>query len=198
MVRSQKFVIGMGAVLALAGVYFVAMGAPIVEVERGWTQVIAGATFIGAGVVTIAIGALIGAVSQLGVAADVVSPVRPDEVEFRPDKGDAPPEVVAGAGEAAKPDEDERPGAWIDEALAERTAKLSVDDEPSAAERVPPRSTASGEKVVARYALSGVDYTLYANGVIEGLGPDGPMRFTSIEQLRAHLARGGRELPDAS
>ena len=71
-------VVAFGAVLGLAGAYAMVEGYGIIEVERGWAAVIAGAVVMGTGCVIAAIGLLIGVVEQLrldllnGATSDVL------------------------------------------------------------------------------------------------------------------------------
>ncbi len=58
-------VLAVGALLALSGLLFIWQGADIIQIERGWASVIAGSVALAGGVVTMAIGALIGTVERL-------------------------------------------------------------------------------------------------------------------------------------
>jgi hypothetical protein len=58
-------VIALGALLSLCGALAIAWGYPIVQVERGWALVIAGAMAFSCGIVTIALGLILRRLSKL-------------------------------------------------------------------------------------------------------------------------------------
>lgn len=64
-----------GAVLALGGAYGMWSGWDQIQLERGWSQFIAGATALSAGVVTMALGAVVAALGRLAAPRDAASPV---------------------------------------------------------------------------------------------------------------------------
>jgi len=99
-------VAGAGVLLSMAGIYGLVTGASIIQVERGWASFIAGAVAISAGVITLALAALMGRIEQLVVAwtgasvarADAHQPT--DEPEpFRP----APPIFAPVVSEKPEP-----------------------------------------------------------------------------------------------
>ena len=223
---TRAFVVALGALLALSGLFLMWQGWDIVQVERGWTQVIAGASFVGSGVVTIAIGLLIGALRGQGAAqlrqeasprerkpvarptADI-EPVKPiEEQEKAPDtkhvaaiQDDAPPMPAEIFEAPREPDHSEHPGAWINEALAtvkrQDGAEASEASAPGSEGAVDARSEVEahdgdGPKIVGRYTIGGVHYTLHDNGAIEGRTPSGIVRFASLEELRAHIETESR------
>ncbi len=53
------FVSALGVALALAGAAAIVFGAPYIQLEWGWTEVIAGTTALSAGIVTLALGAVL-------------------------------------------------------------------------------------------------------------------------------------------
>ena len=84
-------VAGAGVLLSIAGLYGLVTGASIIQVERGWASFIAGAVALSAGVITLALAALMGRIEQLVVAwtgasfARADAQQREDEPEpFRP------------------------------------------------------------------------------------------------------------------
>ena len=107
------------------------------------------------------------------------------------------PEAVEAPVEAARP---EHPGSWINEALAEAkrhdgvetvvetemTSTTIVDGAPVVDE------TVADHTIVGRYTIGGVNYTLHDNGMIEGVGPNGLVRFASLDELRAHIETESR------
>jgi hypothetical protein len=86
-------VAGAGVLLSMAGLYGLVTGASIIQVERGWASFIAGAVALSAGVITLALAALMGRIEQLVIAwtgasfarADAQQQQRDEEPEpFRP------------------------------------------------------------------------------------------------------------------
>ena len=67
---------------------------------------------------------------------------------------------------------------WPSDSKAERSAE-TPPPEPK-----PPEILKSG-------VIDGMAYTLYTDGSIEAQLPQGTLRFTSIDDLRAHLENGG-------
>ncbi len=61
-------VAGAGVLLSIAGLYGLVTGASIIQVERGWASFIAGAVALSAGVITLALAAVMGRMEQLVVA----------------------------------------------------------------------------------------------------------------------------------
>lgn len=61
-------VAGAGALLSIAGLYGLVTGASIIQVERGWATFIAGAVAVSAGVITLAIAALMARMERLVAA----------------------------------------------------------------------------------------------------------------------------------
>jgi hypothetical protein len=75
----------------------------------------------------------------------------------------------------------------VDIAPSRRDATLSP---PLEADRLSsPAQSASAATVVKSGTVDGMAYSLYSDGSIEAQMAEGMMRFTSIEQLRAHLDR---------
>jgi hypothetical protein len=71
-------VAGAGVLLSMAGIYGLVTGASIIQVERGWASFIAGAVALSAGVITLALAALMGRIEQLVVAWTGASFARAD------------------------------------------------------------------------------------------------------------------------
>ena len=101
------FVSALGVALALAGAAAIASGVPYIQLEWGWTEVIAGTTALSAGIVTLAIGAVLfalrglrrvlDAVAAAGVPAGTAIPTVLPFPDADPDSGAAP----AGNGGAS-------------------------------------------------------------------------------------------------
>ena len=181
---SRTFVIAMGLVLGLAGAYAIWLGYPIIEVERGWAQVIGGAAALSGGVVTLAIGLLIGAVDRLRRALPIAPPA---------------PAVAAYAPEPADP----APVEWVDRDEAtdshsvdtfERAVRGAMDEARASGEAAPASAVAienAPARVLGRYAFGGDHYTLYEDGSIEAETEEGVTRFASLDELRRTLGDKG-------
>jgi hypothetical protein len=80
------FVSALGVALALAGAAAIVSGAPYIQLEWGWTEVIAGTTALSAGIVTLALGAVLFSLRGLrrivaaGAAASLPAAVLVDTV----------------------------------------------------------------------------------------------------------------------
>lgn len=90
--------VAVGALMSVLGLYGIVTGARIVQVEAGWTSVIAGSMLFVGGVLTIALGFVLRALVQLKAglhvqpAAPVVEPSgMPLAAPSAPDFGDEPP-----------------------------------------------------------------------------------------------------------
>ncbi len=220
---TKLIVIALGVVLVAAGGAFAVQGYGIVEVERGWAAVIAGATAMSAGFVVIAIGALIGAVDRLRrdtqatprpiaraarrnepppaqtppaveapemiiprAAEAVIAPVAAPEPTAAPavsEPPQEPPQIGAPAPEPA--------GDWIEQALTRIEPGAEAPRSPLSPGKSDPKPAASAF-VVGRYTFGGANYALYNDGSIEAETPNGPRRFASLAELRAHLSDIGK------
>ncbi len=58
-------IFALGVALALGGAASIVSGVPYIRIEFGWTEVIAGTTALSAGIVTVALGAVLGALRRL-------------------------------------------------------------------------------------------------------------------------------------
>jgi len=58
-------------------------------------------------------------------------------------------------------------------------------------EDTPPQPERKSPEILKSGVIDGMAYTLYTDGSIEAQLPQGTLRFTSIDDLRAHLERGG-------
>lgn len=204
---SKFTAIALGGILVVAGAVSMISGWDIVQVERGWTMVISGATALSAGVVTIAIGLLIGAVQ--GLRADAPARAQPSVAKASslkappapPAESPKPPaEIEAPPASSADIRSGRQSAAWIDEELARANAEPAFEFEPppdvappadAEASRSRPLANATAEKrppaPVGRYAFGGASYVLYDDGSIETETADGARRFASLAELRAHI-----------
>jgi hypothetical protein len=90
-------VIALGVVMALAGGYLLNYGYAIVQVERGWSSVIAGSVFLAGGLTIVCIGLLIRTVGRLGRLANTL----PAAASAEPTLRHEPEEPASMAASAA-------------------------------------------------------------------------------------------------
>lgn len=143
-------VLGVGAVMVLAGAGEIYYGSGFLEIERGWSTFIAGTVLLTGGLLTMALGLAMrslgevkGALLQLGggglaplalrAAPDIAIPAREPPVALRP----ADPALVIAAGGPALQIEPHF-GAAIPPTDVEETPPLRLRDEPEAAPHVAP------------------------------------------------------------
>ena len=113
-------VLALGAVLAVGGLISIWQGSDIIQIERGWTQVIAGTVALAGGVVTLALYALIAKVEEIAA-------------KFQHSGAGVPPqsagrEVVAEAPAAARlvPPEDHVTATEIAPAIGSEPAPVAM------------------------------------------------------------------------
>lgn len=197
------FVLGIG--LAAGGGLSIVHGYPYVQIEFGWTQVIAGSMGLAGGIITIALGAVLLSLSRLrqaiergsgGMAApqsvpSIESSVAEQEPRAIPaampasvEAGQHRPASAPSATETAKP---RRPRSWrpaepvSGEALPQphefaTAAASSLDQQPGTT------------TVLGRYQSSGSSYSLFNDGTIEVESEAGKRRFGSMGELKTFLA----------
>ncbi len=128
MVREYKMralVFILSAALMLGGAISVIGGWDIIQIERGWTQVIAGTTAFAAGVITLALGSIL---RQLEISA-VVSLQQPAQ-ESAQESAQMPNQVPAEAPFAAAPAAKFAEPAIVEPVKAEFPFEAPVVDEP--------------------------------------------------------------------
>ncbi len=159
------------AILALLllglGAWAGTMALDLLPTELGLFYAIAAALAGCSGIITLAIAALIRAVEALG----------------RRLRSEASPAYEAPVARA--------------EPAYEPTAEPMAAPEPQAPESHAPETQAlqppahSAPAPVGRYAANGVDYTIFADGTIEANTAEGLLRYGSMSELRAAMARNG-------
>ena len=151
------FVSALGVALALAGAAAIASGVPYIQLEWGWTEVIAGTTALSAGIVTLAIGAVLFALRGLrrvldaaaGVPAGTAIPTVLPFPDADPDTGAAP--ARNGGASSAMPEPAAPP-------VKRRWGRLTSKLRASPGEGASPDEGADGPSVApgGRMAATGV------------------------------------------
>ncbi len=196
---SRWGVTALGVVLAVCGVVAMAGGWDIIQVERGWSLFIGGATALAGGAVVIALGQVVSRLDEILVATQLrhtgeKSPApsapaakpQPKDPEQRlkqpwPPAPPAPTPTLAQtppapqAPPAAAPAAPPAPSATE----PEREAEAPAADEPSGAE---PRE-------VDRYESGDITYVMFSDGAVEVRTSNGAQRFASLAELRAQAAQ---------
>ena len=194
-----------GGLLTLLGVYWLLAGWEHIQIERGWSQFIAGAMLLSGGVVTMAIGRLIRllvqqsrsvapgqpAVREPAKPSAARSAVRPPE----PEKRSRPPEPVAPVAASASVETSAVDAANSWSAPTHQTMKPpppvrgSAPASHAVAEDLfpEPQQMRSAEPVeVDHYTAGEATYVMYSDGSVEVRTPDGAQRYESLEALRAN------------
>lgn len=168
----------MSVVLSLLGLAMIAMGgaamvfgAQIIQVEKGWTMVIAGSVGATGGALLLGVAL---AIHRLGRVASQL-------VAFAASLDQVAALATANVGMAAPPDD-----------LAPSAASFAAPQEPAMAEAPPgPYDAPPAPSVVGRYTSGGNAYVMFADGSVQADTPSGQHRFRSLDELRAFVAAGG-------
>lgn len=207
-------VIATGGLLALLGGYWLVAGWEHVQIERGWSQFIAGAVALSGGVITISIGRLI---QLLASQPPVVAPAQTSAAR---EAGKSP--SARSAATAPETSRRIRPSAQPTFAQpvvgnVAVSSESSVPREPSPPANIEPsrgrgrfpqedvamsetapvpvaedwRATSNHTNVeepaeVDRYSAGDSTYVMYADGSVEVRTPEGVRRYESLDALRAN------------
>lgn len=140
----------------------VVFGAPIIQIERGYTMVLAGTMGVCSGILLLAVSL---AAQRLGRAAQELVRIR-DRLH-RMEMPNSPPTLVA------MPSAPPQPPAFPSPPLG---GGYGSPGEAS---------------VVGQYASGGNSYVMYSDGSVHADTPTGKHRFRSLDELRAFVAAGG-------
>jgi hypothetical protein len=146
----QKWVVlALGAVLAVGGLVSIWQGSDIIQIERGWTQVIAGTVALAGGVVTLALYAVIAQLEQLAAGG----------LALRPQAEAAPEQVPETAVETAVAAASEPPSAPVFARETAKAAPLASVAEAPALEPLPePAVSESTEPAEGLAAVRGLRF----------------------------------------
>lgn len=159
------------AMIAMGGTAMV-FGAQIIQVEKGWTMVIAGSVGATGGAVLLGVAL---ATRRLGRIASQL-------LAFAASLDQVAALATANVGAAPPPPAD----------LAEPMAALAAPQEPVVLEAPPgPYDTPPSASIVGRYSSGGNAYVMFADGSVQADTPSGRHRFRSLDELRAFVAGGG-------
>jgi len=195
---SRWGVTALGVALVVCGVAAMAGGWDIIQVERGWSLFIGGATALAGGAVVIALGQVVFRLDEILVAAQLLrtgekSPApsapaakpQPKEAEQRSRQSppQAPPASTPTPTLAQTPPAQQAPLPAAPPAPPakepEQEAEAPAAVEPSGAE---PRE-------VDRYESGEITYVMFSDGAVEVRTSNGAQRFASLAELRAQAAQ---------
>jgi hypothetical protein len=187
---SRWGVSALGVALAVGGVVAMAGGWDIIQVERGWSLFIGGATALAGGAVVIALGQVVFRLDEILVAAQLrgagekspapsVPAAKPQPKEAEQRSRQPPPQ----APPAPTPPAQQAPSA------AAPTA--SPVTEPEREAEAPAADAASGAEPqeVDRYQSGEITYVMFSDGAVEVRTSNGAQRFASLAELRAQAAQ---------
>jgi hypothetical protein len=195
---SRWGVSALGVVLAAGGVVAMVSGWDIIQVERGWSLFIGGATALAGGAVVIALGQVVFRLDEMLEATQLrhtgeKSPApsapaakpQPKELDqrSRQPSPQAPPAATPTPALAQTPPAQQAPPAAAPTASpateSEREAEAPAPEEPSGAEA----------QEVDRYQSGEITYVMFSDGAVEVRTSNGAQRFASLAELRAQAAQ---------
>jgi hypothetical protein len=195
---SKWGVTALGGVLAVCGVVAMVGGWDIIQVERGWSLFIGGATALTGGAVVIALGQVVFRLDEILAATQMrragerslapsapAAKPQPKDPEQRskqpwPPAPPAPTPTLAQTPLAQQAPLATVPAAPLTtETDSEREAEAPAADESSGAE----------PQEVDRYESGDITYVMFSDGAVEVRTSNGAQRFASLAELRAQAAQ---------
>jgi hypothetical protein len=164
-------VTALGLALAAGGVYAMSTGWDMILLERGWSLFIAGSVAVSGGIVTVALGAVIGQIARLSSKMTVAAA---QDATLAPASGLSEPDLQPTT-ESYGDDPAARFGEEPD-LVSERMDVASNGD--ASAETQPSE--------VDRYTAAGATYVMMSDGSVEVHSASGTQRYPSLAALRAN------------
>ncbi len=192
---SRWGVTALGVALVICGVAAMAGGWDIIQVERGWSLFIGGATALAGGAVVIALGQVVVRLDEIIVAAQLrrtgeKSPApsapaakpQPKEAEQRSRQPPPPPPA---------PTPPLAPTPAVQQAPLAAAPPAPPPKEPEQEAEAPAADPASGAepREVDRYESGDITYVMFSDGAVEVRTSNGAQRFASLAELRAQAAQ---------
>jgi len=204
----------LGLALGLGGAAAMLRGWDIVQVERGWSQFIAGAVALSGGAVVLALAEVVSRLDRLlaaGLDAKATSAAQASVLAVAPPPAKAaaaapPPPVKKAAAAPPPPPEPKSPPLAEAKASPEPVHESIAEPKPAkpsssaplpppaplrvGREEAPPSQPPQAEEPheIERYQAGGLTYVMYSDGSVELRSEAGGQRFASLEELRAVLA----------
>ncbi len=167
----------LGLLLLVWGAAAMWSGWDMIQIERGWSLFIGGASAVAGGAVAFALGVVIGRLDRLIAAATPSQ--KPVEAEPpAPPESKAPEPNTAEVDSAERKDGDSgRPVVEAPEAWAPAANAAEPEAEPDLVE-------------VDRYELGETTYVMFSDGAVEVRTAAGARRYASLAELRARAGEG--------
>ncbi len=199
----------LGVALALGGAYSLWNGVSYIRLDWGQAETVAGTVALSAGIVTLALGAVL--FTLRGMARDVAaraaarpSGVGMEALTWGEDDAPAPRPLLSrvtsrlatvGVPKAREVEPELAAPAPTGSAARPTPAPESLP-EPSPVEtpgipREPGPTPMEAPTVVGRYEANGASYVLFSDGTIEVETDSGTHRFSSMTELKDHIERQG-------
>ncbi len=172
-------VIFFGLLLALGGIYGLWAGWDLIQLERGWSQFIAGSVALSGGVITIALGRILSVLASHKTLpqALVDKPIASEDAIKPLDSSGGLKVEASSARTAPKPLSPDRQNS------PPPSTKLAPAPETIAQ---PQTASIQGElEEVDRYSAGDSTYIMFSDGSVEVRKPTGSQRFPSLAALRA-------------
>jgi hypothetical protein len=198
---SRWGVTALGVALAVCGVAAISRGWDIIQVERGWSLFIGGATALAGGAVVIALGQVLVRLDEILVAAQLrraaeKSPA-PSAPAAKPQPKEAeqrwrqPPPQAPPAPTPTPPLVQTPPAQQAPLAVAPSAPPLPPAREPEQEAEAPAAEVASAAepREVDRYESGDITYVMFSDGAVEVRTSNGAQRFASLAELRAQAAQ---------
>jgi hypothetical protein len=172
-------VIFLGILLALGGAYGLWAGWDLIQLERGWSQFIAGSVALSGGVMTIALGRIL----------TVLTSLKPLPL-MSTDRQIASQEAITPLASASAGSKIEAAGARTAHQILssdrQDTLLASTKPTPPPEPTERPQSSTQGEaEEVDRYSAGDTTYIMFSDGSVEVRKATGSQRFPSLAALRA-------------
>ena len=166
-------IIFLALALMSAGAYGLYAGWDLIQLERGWSQFIAGSVALSGGVITLALGRLIQKLGNVTIAAIETAPALSPQVSVATSSRTAPQMPVAP--------------------LAQETPSTPAPPQQQFPNHPPPSAaqTETSEvqkEEVDRYSSGETTYIMFSDGSVEVRRPNDVQHYESLAALRAAAA----------
>jgi outer membrane biosynthesis protein TonB len=175
-------------------------GWDIIQVERGWSLFIGGATALAGGAVVIALGQVVFRLDEILVAAQLLrtgekSPApsapaakpQPKEAEQR--SRQSPPQAPPASTPTPTPALAQTPPAQQAPLPAAPPAPPAKEPEQEAEAPAAVEPSGAEPREVDRYESGEITYVMFSDGAVEVRTSNGAQRFASLAELRAQAAQ---------
>jgi hypothetical protein len=171
-------------------------GWDIIQVERGWSLFIGGATILAGGAVVIALGQLVFRLDEIVVATQLRRAVEKSPAPSAP-AAKPQPKVAEQLSRQPWPPAPPAPTPTLAQTPSAQQAPLavapsaSVATEPERDVEAPAPGEPSGAepREVDRYQSGDITYVMFSDGAVEVRTAIGSQRFASLAELRAQAAQ---------